>query len=201
MGRARTESLGAVGRLALPWVFLLLLGTMFTARAQVDDPGRFEIRSADIVLDGGVYYLDAWLELRLPGAAREALHSGVPLTIRLDVEFEQQRRFWADNVVAELRQRYQLDYHALTERYVVANLNSGDHSSFSTLFAALNHLGRVERLPLVDATLLEPGRRTHARVRVVLDTERFPGPLRLLAFWRRDWTIASDWYEWRLGDE
>ena len=26
-------------------------------------------------------------------------------------------------------------------------------------------------------------------------------PLRLLAFWRRDWSIASDWYRWRLESE
>lgn len=191
----------AAGRLARSLVVLWLLGAACIAGAQQEDPGRFEIRSAEIELEDGVYYLDAWLELRLPGAAREALHSGVPLTIRLDVEFDQQRRFWVDNDIAELRQRYQLDYHALTERYLVSNLNSGDHSSFSTLFAALNYLGRVARLPLVDATLLDPERRYEARIRVVLDTERFPGPLRLLAFWRRDWTISSDWYEWQLGDE
>jgi Domain of unknown function (DUF4390) len=36
---------------------------------------------------------------------------------------------------------------------------------------------------------------------VSLDQEQFPGPLRLLAFWRRDWSIASEWYRWRLQNE
>jgi len=38
-------------------------------------------------------------------------------------------------------------------------------------------------------------------VRAVLDTERLPGPLRLLAFWRRDWSLGSEWYRWPLADE
>jgi hypothetical protein len=59
-------------------------------------------------------------------------------------------------------------------------------------------LGRIERLPLIDAAILEGGRTYELRLRAVLDVERFPGPLRLLAFWRRDWSLASDWYRWPL---
>ena len=176
-----------------------MLGAAGWASAQEDDPGRFEIRSANVELDEGVYFLNAWMELRLSSDARNALRSGVPLTIRVDVELLHNRRFWVDAGDADLRQRYELEYHALTERYVVSNLNSGDQASFATLFSALNFLGRIEGLPVIDASLLEPDRRYDIRMRVVLDMERLPGPLRLLAFWRRDWSISSDWYRWRLG--
>lgn len=182
-------------------IVALLLSAAGNVIAQEEDPGRFEIRSASAELDSGVYYLNAWIELRLSSDAMEALRSGVPLTIRLDVELLGNRRFWVDGDAAELLQRYQLEYHALTERYVVSNLNSGDQSSFATIFSALNYLGRIEKLPLIDAALLEPDRRYDVRLRVVLDMESFPGPLRLLAFWRRDWSIASDWYRWRLEKE
>lgn len=182
-------------------IVALLLGASGHIAAQEEDPGRFEIRSASAELDAGVYYLNAWIELRLSSDALAALRSGVPLTIRLDVELLSNRRFWMDADAAELLQRYQLDYHALTERYVVSNLNSGDQSSFATIFSALNYLGRIEKLPLIDAALLEPDRRYDVRLRVVLDMESLPGPLRLLAFWRRDWSIASDWYRWRLEKE
>src|SRR5690606_27435420 len=137
---------------------------------------------------------------RLPPEAREALHNGVSLTIRLDVELVHDRRWWVDADVAELMYRYELAYHALTERYVVTNLNSRDQRSFATLFAALNDLGRIEKLPLIDAAILEPDRRYDVRLRVVLDMERLPGPLRLLAFWRREFSVASEWYQWRLDE-
>ena len=163
-----------------------------------DDPGHFVVRSAEAELRGGVYFLNAAIEYRLSSEARDALQSGVPLTIRLDVELTHRRRFWFDSEDATLRQLYQLEYHALSERYIVIGVNSGVQASFATLAAALESLGRIERLPLIDAALLEDGREYDLRLRAVLDVEQFPGPLRLLAFWRRDWSLASDWYEWPL---
>jgi hypothetical protein len=166
-----------------------------------EDPGHFEVREASTELRAGVYFLNARIGYRLSSEAREALQSGVPLTIRIDVELLNTRRFWFDGEDAALRQRYQLEYHALSERYILTNLNSGDPTSFATLFSALNYLGRIDRLPLIDATLLDPEEDYDLRLRAVLDVEQFPGPLRLLAFWRRDWSLASDWYRWPLQDD
>ena len=174
--------------------------TATRVRAQEDDPGRFEVRSASVELKNGVYYLDAWLEYRLSTGAREALDAGVPLTIEIEVEFLRSRRFWFDDSQADLRQTYELQYHALSERYLVLNRNTGAQNSFANLFSALNFLGRVTQLPLIDAALLEPGEPYEIRVRTILSTEDFPGPLRLLTFWRRDWSLRSEWYEWPLED-
>jgi len=166
-----------------------------------DDPGRFEVRSASVELEGGVYLLTARVEYRLSTEARDALQAGVPLNIRLDVEVIHNRRFWFNNTVASLRQRFQLEYHALSERYIVMNVNSSQQESFGSLFGALNFLGRVDKLPLLDASLLEDSRDYRFRMRAFLDVEKFPGPLRLLAFWRRDWSLASDWYQWPLRND
>jgi hypothetical protein len=169
--------------------------------SQDDDRGRFEVREANVELMSGVYFLNATIDYRLSSEARDALESGVPLTIRLEVELLNNRRLWWDNQDAALRQLYQVEYHALSERYTVQNVNSGDQASFATLFAALSYLGRVNHLPILDAALLDPEHSYDLRVRAVLDVEQFPGPLRLLAFWRRDWSLGSDWYRWRLqGD-
>ena len=166
-----------------------------------DDPGRFEVRSASVELEGGVYLLTARVEFRLSTEARDALQAGVPLNIRLDVEVIHTRRLWFNNTAASLRQRFQLEYHALSERYIVMNVNSGQQESFGSLFGALNFLGRVDKLPLLDASLLEDSREYRLRMRAFLDVEKFPGPLRLLAFWRRDWSLASDWYQWPLRND
>lgn len=168
--------------------------------AQEDDPGRFEVRSASVELDEGVYFLDAWLEYRLSTEARVALESGVPLTIEIEVEFLRSRRFWFDDSEASLLQTYELQYHALSERYLVLNSNAGEQNSFANLFSALNFLGRVSALPLIDRALLEAGELYEIRIRTSLSTEDFPGPLRLLTFWRPDWSLRSEWYEWPLGN-
>ena len=179
---------------ALAWVALLWSGAL----AAQDDGGRFEVRTASVVVKDGVYFLDARLLYRLSGAALEALESGVPLTIEMQITMSRVRRWWLDPEVAELKQQYQVQYNALSQRYRVTNLNSGEQNSFGTLFSALNSVGTVTELPLIDASLLEQGKRYEMRIRSVLDLESFPGPLRLLAFWRNDLDLESEWYEWRL---
>jgi uncharacterized protein DUF4390 len=166
-----------------------------------DDPGFFQVRSAIAELRDGVYYLNAVIGYRLSTEATDALHSGVPLGIRLDIEIIHPRRWWFDDDSVTLRQSYQLDYHAISERYIVLNANSGEQISFASLFSALEYIGRIERLPLIDTAVLEDDRGYYVRLRASLDQEQFPGPLRLLAFWRRDWAIASEWYRWPLRSE
>jgi hypothetical protein len=202
-------------RRALLLAGLLFLSLPFAGRSQdfaaipepppplkvEEDPGYFAVREARTELQDGVYFLDARIEYRLSSDARRALQSGVPLTIRIEVELLKPRRLWFDSEEAALRQRYQLEYHALSERFTVQNLNSGDQSSFSTLYAALDALGRVNHFPVIDAALLDSSRDYYVRMRTVLDVEKLTGPLRLIAFWRRDWSLGSEWYKWRLrGD-
>ncbi len=186
-------------RLAALVLGVLAAGWAASASAQ-QDSGSFVVREADAVERSGVYYLNALIDFELSSNAREALHSGLPIVIRIEVEIIHPRRFWLDSEQS-LTQRYRLEYHALTERYLVVNVNSGDEASFSSLRSALGSIGRIEDLPVIDAPLLEDGRRYDVRLRAVLDTDELPGPLRLLAFWRRDWSIASDWYRWRLQDD
>ena len=163
-----------------------------------EDPGRFEVRSASTELRSGVYFLNARVEYRLSSDARDALDSGVPLTIQLDVEVLEYRRFWVDLEDASLEQLYQLQRDALSERYVVKNLNSGEQLSFATLFSALNYLGRIRELPVIDVALLDDDEQYDMRIRVGLNTEDFPGPLRFLSFMRRKWSLKSDWYRWQF---
>ena len=165
-----------------------------------EDPGRFDVRAASVSLTSGVYYLDAWMEYRLSTDVRDALDAGVTLTFLLDLEFINPRWYWTDEVVGRLSQAYQLQYHALSERYIVLNVNSEERNTFATLFSALNFLGRVNELPLIDAALLNPDQNYDIRIRTQLRVEAIPDPWGFLAFWRREWSLRSEWYRWRMQD-
>jgi hypothetical protein len=162
--------------------------------------GRFEVRSAAARLSDGVHYVDARIDYRLSDKALEALENGVVLTIRLQIEVIRIRAFLPDALIAELQQDSTLSYEALTQRYVVRNINSGQQASYATLFSALSSLGRVNGLPVIDAALLDADARHRMRLRVVLDQDTLPGPLRLIAFWSSGFRLASDWYGWTIRD-
>ncbi len=168
------------------------------AQESIEREGYFEVRSADTRIVDGVHILDARLQLVLSSEALRALSSGVPLTIELQLEVIRVRRFYIDDAEAELAVRYELEYRPLSQRYIVRNLNSGDQDSFATLYSALNNLGRVQDLPVIDDALLEPGKRYRLRLRALLNTQQYPAPLRLLFFWRDQWQLESDWFEWIL---
>ena len=164
----------------------------------VEREGYFEVRSATTVLEDGVHNLDARLQLVLSTEALDALNSGVPLTIELQMIVIRSRRLFLDATDAELAVRYELEYRPLSQRYIVRNLNSGDQDSFATLYSALNNLGRVQMLPVIDDALLLPGRDYRVRLRAMLQTQQYPAPLRMLFFWRSQWQLQSEWYEWSL---
>lgn len=177
---------------------VLLLGSGALAQDPVERIGYFEVRSASTELDSGVHMLDARLQLVLSSEALDALNSGVPLTIELQMQVIRSRRFYLDALDAELAFRFELEYRLISQRYIVRNLNSGDQDSFATLYSALNYLGRVQRLPVIDESLLVPDRDYRVRLRALLATEQYSAPLRLLFFWRDEWQLKSEWYEWTL---
>ena len=168
------------------------------AQDAVEREGYFEVRSAATELVEGVHLLDARLQLVLSSEALAALNSGVPLTIELQLQVIRSRRLLPDALDAELAVRYELEYRPLSQRYIVRNLNSGDQDSFATLYSALNNLGRIQGLPIVDDALLLPGKRHRVRMRAMLQTQQYPAPLRILFFWRSQWQLQSEWFEWLL---
>lgn len=181
------------------WLLLavLALGTG-VAQEGVEREGYFEVRSASIESVSGVHTLDARLQLVLSSEALAALESGVTLTIEMQMQVIRVKRFLVDSVDAELTVRHELEFRPLSERYIVKNLNSGNQDSFATLYSALNSLGRVQGLPVIDDALLEPDRTYRVRLRAMLNTQQYPAPLRLLFFWRGQWQLQSEWYEWLL---
>jgi hypothetical protein len=158
--------------------------------------GRFEVRSADLELKDGVYHLNARIDLPISDAVRHGLVEGVPLTLEVDLDIERVRQLLPNSRVAELTQRYRLQYNAVTAHYILRNENSGQQESLGTVDEAVAHLSEVHSLPALDKALIAADRRYEGRVRARIDFGTVPFTLRLLMFWVSDWHRESDWYAW-----
>jgi hypothetical protein len=103
-----------------------------------------------------------------------------------------------DDVLATLEQRYEIQYHALADQYLLRSLNSGSQFVYPNLNATLRALGKIEQLPILDAHLLEADKHYKVRVRSRLDLGSLPAPIQLKAYVSSKWWLSSGWYSWDL---
>jgi hypothetical protein len=183
-----------VARLAAVLAFIACLAGSPADAAETE----LRITNASLALDDNVYELDMGLDVTLPPDARQAIDGG--LTLRLDYEIDilRVRRYIPDADVAALVQSYELAYHALSQRYLLRNLNTGVQLDFGTLDAALARATDIRGLPLIDSALVPPGPVYDIRVRGVIDMGAAPDSLRWLLFWTDDWSASSEWYTWNF---
>lgn len=181
-------------RLAACAAALLAFATLAIAQSAP----AFGVRTAYAQLVDGVYLLNCRLHLPLSDGMRAAIKDGVPLTLELQIDVTGARRFWTDETVASLVQRYELQYDAVSDRYVVRNLNIGQQSSFPNLDSAVEQLTRVSGLPVLDKALISSDRRYEFALRAAYDLGSMPAALRMLMFWVEDIHRVSEWYTWPL---
>ena len=181
-------------------LIVCFLGIALNVSAQMrpNHEGYFDVRSATTILVEDNYMMDSRLQLFLSNEALNALNSGVPLTIELNVEIIRSRRFLPDAKESELEFQFELEYRPLSQRYIVKNVQDETQDSYATLFSALNKLGRVQNLFLMKNSSLEPRSNYRLRLQALLSTKQYSAPLRMLFFWRDQWDLKSEWYEWQL---
>lgn len=159
--------------------------------------GVLEVRSAYIDINNGVFLLHARVEYPVNPDIRDALRNGITLTFDLDTRVDRERRLWFDANIVDLTLRRELTFHAVSDRYVVKNVRSGQQDSFATLDEALGFLGKVDGWPILVEPQLDGGNYLIS-VRAGVRRGRLPASLRALLFWTNDWHRVSEWYSWLL---
>jgi len=200
MSNSNAVSCRRVPQLLRCGVMLLLCFLATSALSPVFAESTAVVRSASLVLDAAqdVYELTAKVEITLPEEARKGIEAGLALRVIYEIALSRVRGYWPDATVAELEQTYELSYHALSQRYLVRNLNTGEQQDFGSLQAALEQLGDVRGLPVIDADLVRGDSRYEVYLRAVVDLSTTPAALQWLLFWTDDWSATSEWFIWPL---
>ena len=159
--------------------------------------GVLEVRSAYVNIDKGVFLLHARVEYPVGPAIRTALQDGITLVFDLEARVERDHRFWFNSNIVDLTLRRELTYHAVSDRYVVRDVRSGDQITFPTVDEALDYLGRVDAWPILVEPQLDGGN-YEISVRAGVRRGHLPASLRAILFWTDDWARLSEWYTWSL---
>ena len=176
---------------------LAAIGVLVPQLAWAGDSGEFRIEDAHAWNADGAYLLDAQFSIKLSRGAREALDNGVPLVFELQVQIVRKHTWWWDIVAVELRQSRQLQYHALSQSYLVKDLDAGTQGNYHRLEDALHAAGAIRNLFLSDLQM-EADQAFNIRLRGSLDIESLPTPVRLPAYVSSAWDMKSEWYAWPL---
>ncbi len=175
----------------------MLIGVLWLAAAYAQS-ADFRIKQLTSEIEGGVHQVSLKLDINFSDEMLEALRNGVALVVQVEIEVLRPRSYWWDSTLVALKQRYQLRYHALSQSYIVRNLNTDAQESLRTLSAALDALSTTNDIPVVDASLVPANADYIGRLRVLLDIDALPLPLKMRAYTSPEWRAASDWRQWSL---
>jgi hypothetical protein len=179
--------------LALGLLCLLLPARGGTAEA-------FNIVRAELLKQDKGYALRADVDYHFTAPVLKALRNGVPLTLIAQVRVMRPRRWWPDSTLTEEWLRYRLRYHALAKLYQVQTEESGIQQNFVSLPAALAALGRIRHPLDLKAEQIFLGQDYPVRLRVFLDLEELPLPLRTVAYFTPRWHLESAWHSWTYAE-
>ena len=176
-------------------VYCLLLGLL--PASSHADPG-VDVKSAAISLEGDNYLLSAEVDYRLSAKAKEALQNGIPLYWDIHIKTLQHRDYVWDKILVTAVIRYRIQYLALLNMYRVRNENSGEQYNFSTLPVALALMSTLHDVRVLGKSIYAPERRYSVAIKVTLDRDALPLPLRPVAYTSPQWYLSSDWTLWPL---
>ena len=160
-----------------------------------DEP--FVIRSTKVMRVDDSYQMSSVIDFDLNDTVLDALHNGVSLTIETQIRLYRERDWMWDKQVSSISRRYRLRYFALSQLYLLTDLEDDSKRSFLTLEAALYNLGHFHTT-LVERHEVLSGQPHYLRMRIFLDIESLPAPLRPLAYMSSRWRLKSNWYQWTL---
>lgn len=182
----------------LPRIFglWLLLLSCWAGLATARD---IKVEAVSSRIDDGHFVLDAQLDVHLTDNTREALENGVTLEFELDTRLLRPRRFWWDGELLTATRRFLLSRHALADGYLLSEQGSERQQTFKALDDALRGLGAIVGFDAGRVATAVRGKHFRGRLRMRLDIEALPAPLRPIAYVSPSWRVSSGWYEWTFA--
>ena len=171
-------------------ILLLLFGLSAQANA------AFVVQKASPEFRDGKLYVNADMELTLSQKVEEALSKGIPINILVELRLKRPRKILWDETIGEWSITRKLSYHALSSQYLVSTAGDPQVESFTSLSQALRGAGslvdhefRMNHFPGKDEKYL-------LELRVSLNIESLPAPLRPVAYTSLAWHLNSGWTKW-----
>lgn len=157
---------------------------------------HFIIEHAELIThtSGIRHILNADIRLTFNQEIITALEHGITLQIDTEIKIKQRRHWLWDKTVYTTVVAQKLQYHPLSNQYLVTRQNLGSKHDFQNLHQALKFIGTIRDQPIkIPDTLQQEG--TTAQIRTQLNTDNLPSPLKLATYIHAAWNLSSPWHE------
>lgn len=103
-------------------------------------------------------------------------------------------------MIGEWSTGFRLKYHDLSSTYVLTDERTGELEPFTTIRDAMDSLASLTiSLPVVTETLPDNPRGYQASLRIDIDRESLPPPLKLITEISPAWQLGSKWNQWTVA--
>lgn len=162
--------------------------TINNVALQINNP-----TTSNVQTNHSEYTLKADITFQLSKEALKALNHGISLQIDTEFQLKQPRTWLWDLIIYRTTLKQKLQYHPLSEQYIVTNLNTYTRNHFRNLQLALKFMGNIKDWPISTSVELTQSNK-YISLRTLLNKESLPTPLKLSAYTNPDWQLSSPWF-------
>ena len=180
-------------------IHAILFGLLISAVSIAQAESEFNIKTASFTMRDSLLLLDSTIEIELPKYINKAIDQGLAVPLMFEVEVLKYSQYWFDKKLLSLKQKYQLHYLPMLSSYAIYDVNADQRMYFNSRQEAVFYLEVVYAYPMFDITNINPSQPVYARLRVGIDVDELPLPLKSSSLWDNDWGLQSDWFEWEIN--
>lgn len=180
------------------WFLIILLASSLFAMSFADN---FAISSVFVKESKkkDVYKISVEAIIKMTPEQVESLENGIPLTFGYSFIIEEKSGLmWRETEKEHKVYNYTISYNALTEQYVVNAHKTKKYENFPTLSLALAYIAEPKNLSL-EIMNRKKGYIYRGGVRLRLDINELPTPLRIPAYLSREWNLDTGWKYWEFS--
>jgi len=126
---------------------------------------------------------------------KKAIDSGIKTTFNFFVRVYEDRTFWLDKKITDIKVSHDVQYDNLKKVYMVRLFKKGDETIFVQDFDEVKTLMTgIRELKVAELGNLKKGKNYQVRMMAELDKIRLPLKLHNVFFFLSLWDFETDWY-------
>lgn len=175
-------------------LFALLMSIVTPSFAQLD--------ITDMVIEpaNNKLYTRAQAKLKLNPDINDAINNGIKIYINYEVKLREENTYiLADATMHTWILPFSIQFHSLSNQYLVSIINSKKVSHHLTITESLNYIASQLHvtIPLKDFTL-DADEQYYLSNQIMIDKDKLPNLLKIYASINPTWSVRGDRQEWPL---